>query len=220
MTGRLASILKIQKVVPVIRTATTAEAIQVVEGLYSAGIRVVELTTTIPDVYQLVQRISAGADDIVVGVGTLRDQDMAQAAVDNGAQFLVTYKVSEAVARVGQQHGIPYILGAATPTEMDACQALGSDIIKVFPASALGPAFIREMRGPVPELQCFPTGGIGLDQIGAWLEAGAVAVGLGGALVGRTPDPAIVRQRAQTVLQELHVDVEAVRAAGKEMRKS
>ena len=213
MKNGLVAAFEVQKVIPVIRANSLGEARQIVTALYAGGVRVMELTTTIPDVYALVGEVRVQRPDILVGLGTVCDRGMADQAVDSGADFLVTYKVSEAVADVGQRRRVPYVLGAATPTEVDRCMELDSAVVKIFPARIVGPNFIREIRGPIPEVRCFPTGGIGLDDIDKWLGAGSVAVGIGGALIrlGSTnSDYSVVVQRADSLLNQLGVDVEAL----------
>ena len=121
-------------------------------------------------------------------MGTIRDRDMAQQAVDYGAQLLVTYKVAEDVARIAQQNHLPFILGAMTPTEVDHCVQLGCSVVKLFPAGVVSTAMIKDLKGPMPAVDYFPTGGIGIDEVGRWLEAGAMAVGIGGALLRGSQD--------------------------------
>lgn len=198
--------LSAQKIVPVVRTANPETALVLVRLLYRCGIRVVELTTTVPGVMGVLNQLLQEHDDLHIGVGTLRNRAMAEEAARGGAHFLVTYHVSEEVAEVGRRRGVPYILGAATPTEVERCVGLASDIVKIFPASVLTPAFVRELSGPLPEVKLFPTGGIGFDQVEDWLAAGALAVGMGSALTAAGSQQA-VQERIEQLLTRVGAQV-------------
>ncbi|PSR35763.1 MAG: 2-dehydro-3-deoxyphosphogluconate aldolase [Sulfobacillus thermosulfidooxidans] len=198
--------LGVQKVVPIIRADTVDQGQRLLEMLYEGGIRLIELTTTVPDVFALVGRMRMVLPDLVIGVGTLHTAEMAQQAVDVGADFLVTYKASQEVARVGQLSKTPYVLGAATPTEVDTCMRLGSEVVKLFPANVLGPDFIHEIQGPIPGVKCFPTGGIGPQTAKDWLAKGALAVGIGSALTSGDQTVSLV-VRTRRLLEDLSVDV-------------
>ncbi len=203
MTDTLA-ILKDQRIVPVIRSSSSKAAVTIVRALVAAGMRAIELTTTIPDVFSTVSDCRRLFPDLVIGLGTLRSRDQALLAVDVGASLLITYKAAEDVARVGQDNNVPYILGAATPTEVDRCLELGSRIVKWFPASIYGHGILRELHGPMPEAQFFPTGGITLVSMTDWLTSGAVAVGIGGALLqGGVDDPEALASRARDALRSV-----------------
>ncbi len=203
---KLAQVLHQQKVLPVIRAETADKGQRLLEALYQGGIRIIELTTTVPGVFDLVKRIHLAVPHLVVGVGTLHTGELAQKAADCGSDFLVTYKVSPEVASVGKASNVPYILGASTPTEVDACLRLGSDIVKIFPASVLGVDFIRELRGILPNLQCLPTGGITPSNAGEWLDHGALAVGMGSALT-RGDQAMPLEARVRQLLSDLSVNV-------------
>lgn len=196
-----------QRVVPVIRTSDANHAMRLTELLLEEGITAVEITTTIPDSFSVVEQIRRAFPTALVAVGTIRDASMARTAIDSGAQVLVTYKVSSEIAQVGRGAGIPCILGGATPSEVDRCVELGCPIVKVFPASVVGMAFIREMKGPMPAVKYFPTGGIGLQDVKTWLDAGAAVVGLGRALWHTDPgqDDRIIRERIRAVKKEIGV---------------
>ncbi|PSR24541.1 MAG: hypothetical protein C7B43_18745 [Sulfobacillus benefaciens] len=191
-----------QRIVPVIRTQSASDTINVIRSLQSAGMQVIELTTTIPNVLTIVAQCRRDWPDLILAMGTIRTAEQAQMAIDAGISLLITYKVSEEVARCGQANKIPYILGASTPSEVDQCLQLGSPIIKWFPASIGGPHVIQELHGPMPEAQFFPTGGITLDSLKKWFVAGAVAVGIGGDLIrGDVYSGDAITRRAQRALE-------------------
>ncbi len=200
-------VVKAARVVPIIRTNTADEAYALARIVVEAGVPIIELTMTIPDVLGVVAACRRDFPSAVVAVGTVRTGAEARDAIGAGAMLLVTYKASEPVAQVGRDYGIPYILGAATPTEVDRCLELGSQVVKWFPAESWGIAGLKYLRGPLPEVECLVTGGIALDRIGAWLAAGAVAVGLGGALLAPGVGQAsVVTSRVQAAWRWAHAD--------------
>lgn len=195
-------ILKAQRVIPIVRTQTREEAYTIVRALDRAGFHLIELTMTTPDVLPLIKQCRHEFPHLTIGVGTLRTVDQARQAIDVGASLLITYKASEDVADIGTQKGVPYILGAATPTEVDHCLELGSGIVKWFPASLTGPQILRDLHGPMPEAEFFPTGGITVATMGHWFKAGAIAVGIGGDLTrGGGNLGATVEEQARKALQ-------------------
>jgi 2-dehydro-3-deoxyphosphogluconate aldolase/(4S)-4-hydroxy-2-oxoglutarate aldolase len=125
---------------------------------------------------------------MLVGAGSVLDSEAARDAIAAGARYLVSPVVIPALVEIGHAMDVPVLLGGFTPTEILSAHRAGADAVKVFPADALGPAFIRGVLGPMPFLRLVPTGGVTPENVGDWLRAGAVAVGLGGALV----DPKLV----------------------------
>jgi 2-dehydro-3-deoxyphosphogluconate aldolase/(4S)-4-hydroxy-2-oxoglutarate aldolase len=145
-----------------------------------AGVGSVEITSGTPGAFELIRRLRQEVkDSCVVGAGTITDAGLARLAVESGAQYLVTpYLVPEAaaVAREGQ---LFLVMGATTPSEVAQAQALGADLVKVFPAAPIGgPAYIRALRGPMPEVPLWVSGGVGIKDVAEYLQAGAQAVGL------------------------------------------
>ncbi len=194
--------MKNQRIVPVIRSRSRDGVLAMVGALAEAGLSVIELTTTIPNVFSLIVESRRLFPEIAIGLGTVRRIDQAQRAVDAGASVLITYKASESLALFGKSHGIPYILGAATPTEVDHCLEWGSPLIKWFPASVHGPQILRDLLGPIPEAQFFPTGGIALESVPNWLAAGAVAVGVGSDLLKDGRDLHELTTRTRLAIQQ------------------
>jgi 2-dehydro-3-deoxyphosphogluconate aldolase/(4S)-4-hydroxy-2-oxoglutarate aldolase len=164
----------------------------------------------------MIGRLTASlSSDLVVGAGTVIDADTAHAAIDAGARFVVSPVFRRALLDACRARGTAVIPGCCTPTEiLDAWEA-GADVVKVFPAASLGPGFIKDVRAPLPQVKLMPTGGVSIDNAGEWLRAGAVAVGIGSALV----DAAAVRAGAFETLTAraarlvARVRPEAVRAA-------
>ena len=170
-------------VVPVVRTPTAALAVKAVEWLHAAGITTVELTLTIPDVLAVVRELS-GDGAVLVGAGTVLGAKQATACLDAGARYVVSRAVCTEVVAPCRDAGVPCVLGAATPSEVLAAARAGSDAVKIFPVSSLGGAgHVKALKAVFPGVMLAPTGGIGVEQIGDYLRAGAAFVGVGGRLV-------------------------------------
>ncbi len=170
-------------------------------ALLRGGIRAFEITLTTADAIPAITRLVAafGERGLVVGAGTVRDVDGAGAAVAAGAAFLVSPHFEPEVVRWAAERDIPVVPGAMTPTEIHAAWAAGASAVKLFPASAVGPAFVRELRGPFPEIPLLPTGGLTTASLGAFVAAGAVAVGLGGGLIGDGEPDGVAARAAEAV---------------------
>ena len=171
-------------VVAVIRLKDAGKLRSVIDALAKGGVRALELTMTIPGAVHLIREIAPTLpDDFLVGAGTVTDADTARAVIDAGARFVVGPVLRPDVIRVCHERDIPAMPGCFSPTEILTAHEAGADIVKVFPATMLGPQFIRDVRAPLPQVKLMPTGGVTLDNAGDWVRAGAVAVGVGSALV-------------------------------------
>jgi 2-dehydro-3-deoxyphosphogluconate aldolase/(4S)-4-hydroxy-2-oxoglutarate aldolase len=157
------------------------------ETLLECGVRCLEITMNTPGALAVVRRLTESPDPgVEVGVGTVRRADEVDAAADAGATFVVAPNTSPAVGERAAEHGMGWFPGALTPTEIATAWDLGATAVKVFPAgSAGGPRYLREVRAPLDDVLLVPTGGVGVEDIPGYLRAGAVAVGMGGPLVGR-----------------------------------
>lgn len=167
-----------QAVLPVLRSPSWERAVDTVCALREAGAAVVELTTSTPQWATALERLGAGGDP--VGVGTIRSTDDARRALAAGAAFLVSPFPVEGVAQLAGEAGIPFLQGGLTPAELNL--AAPSGIAKVFPAHLGGPRYLRSLAPVLPGVRLVPTGGIGWDDVSAYLEAGAFAVGIGSGL--------------------------------------
>ncbi len=204
--NRAMEILERQRIVPIVRVNTVDEARRMVDAIFAGGMQMVELTMTIPRIYDLISQLRKSYAKGIFSVGTIRDGQMAQNAIDAGAELLVTYKPSKAIAEVGKRSAVPYILGGMTPTEIDQCLELESSLIKLFPASIVGPNTVRTLKGPLPDAKFFPTGGITLDSIDTWLDAGASAVGIGSSLL--TGDTVAITERVTDIMNRFSLKSE------------
>jgi 2-dehydro-3-deoxyphosphogluconate aldolase/(4S)-4-hydroxy-2-oxoglutarate aldolase len=172
------------KIVAVVRLERYDRAVELAAALLEGGVASVEFTLTGAGALEAVAAARAALGDAAcVGVGTVLRPEDARAAVAAGAQFVVTPVVRPAVVEVCRAEGAASLCGALTPTEVLAAHECGADMIKVFPARAFGPGYLRDMLGPLPGLRLVPTGGIDAGSARAYLEAGAAAVGIGGNLV-------------------------------------
>ncbi len=175
--------LRAARVVPVVRTSTAALAERAVEWLRGAGLRIFEITMTIPDAPALIRAL-ASDPELLVGAGTVADAPAARACLAAGAGFIVAPWTDPALAAPCQEHGALLMLGAVTPTEVRAALRAGAEVVKIFPASSAGgPAHVRALRSVLPGVALCPTGGIAPKDVTAYLAAGAAFVGMGGALV-------------------------------------
>ncbi|HUC78290.1 MAG TPA: bifunctional 4-hydroxy-2-oxoglutarate aldolase/2-dehydro-3-deoxy-phosphogluconate aldolase [Vicinamibacterales bacterium] len=171
-------------VVAIIRLKDAGKLRGVIDALAKGGVRALELTMTIPGAVDLIREITPTLPNgFLVGAGTVTDADTARAVIDAGAQFVVGPVLRPDVIRACHERDIAAIPGCFSPTEILTAHEAGADIVKVFPATMLGPQFIRDVRAPLPQLKLMPTGGVTLDNAGDWVRAGAVAVGVGSALV-------------------------------------
>ena len=178
MTTAALTVIAEDRAVTVVRASQPFDVAPLVSALGTAGLRAVELTLTTPGILARL-RCAAIDDGAVVGVGTVLTAHDAEAAIDAGARFLVTPAVREAVAGVAAAHNVPVIMGAYTPTEVIAAVDLGAAAIKIFPARAAGPDYLRDLQGPFPGLTLIPSGGINAGNAASYLAAGATAVTAG-----------------------------------------
>lgn len=179
-------------IVAVVRSPDSEQLVEVVRALADGGVTVAEITMTVPNALEVLRRVrhSLGAR-VLLGAGTILDPETARAALLAGAEYLVAPAVNLDVIRMAQRYGKLVMPGAFTPTEILTAWEAGADIVKVFPADVLGPAFFKAMRGPLPQIRLMPTGGVDLNTAADFLRAGACCLGLGGQLV----EPRAVAER-------------------------
>ncbi|MHC6222894.1 bifunctional 4-hydroxy-2-oxoglutarate aldolase/2-dehydro-3-deoxy-phosphogluconate aldolase [Arthrobacter sp. MMS24-S77] len=177
--------LEADRTLAVVRTSFIPDAAELCRALADGGIRSVELTFTTPDVLSHVRRAveTAAQHGAAVGIGTVMTAEQAKAAIDAGARFLVTPGLRPEVAAVAAAAGIPFSLGAMTPTEVAQALDLGSAAVKIFPARQLGPAYLKDLQGPYPGIRLLPSGGIDASNAKSYLDAGAAAVCCGTSVV-------------------------------------
>lgn len=177
--------LEADRTLAVVRAPSIPDAAELCRALADGGIRSVELTFTTPEVLKHVRRAAdtAAQHGAAVGIGTVLTAEQAKAAIDAGAQFLVTPGLRPEVAAVAAAAGIPFSLGAMTPTEVALALDLGSAAVKIFPARQLGPVYLKDLQGPYPGIRLLPSGGIDASNAKSYLDAGAAAVCCGTSVV-------------------------------------
>jgi 2-dehydro-3-deoxyphosphogluconate aldolase/(4S)-4-hydroxy-2-oxoglutarate aldolase len=171
-------------IIVILRTRRTAQLESVAEALVAGGITAVEVTMTTPGALEWIRALSGqlGAR-AVVGVGTVLDVATCEAAMEAGAEFVVSPVVRPELVEATRRRGGVIMLGAYTPTEAQRVHEAGADFVKLFPAEDLGARYIRALRAPLPHLRIVPTGGVDLDNVKEFFEAGCAAVGVGSGLV-------------------------------------
>ncbi|NGN93863.1 bifunctional 4-hydroxy-2-oxoglutarate aldolase/2-dehydro-3-deoxy-phosphogluconate aldolase [Nocardioides sp. KC13] len=192
MSNPVLDTLRADQALVVVRASRIDDPVALCDALVAGGIRTVELTYTTPGLTGLLAAVAArSGDGIVIGAGTVLTADQARAALTAGARFLVTPGLPAEAAEIveeGHAAGAAVILGALTPTEVLAATTLGADAVKIFPARAVGPRYLSDLRGPFPEVALIPSGGVDDDNAAEFLRAGAIAVTAGTSVV----DPADV----------------------------
>ena len=171
-------------IVAVVRSPDSQQLVEVVRALADGGVTVAEITMTVPDALGVLRQVRQTLGDrVLLGAGTILDPETARAALLAGAEYLVAPTLNLDVIRLCQRYSKLVMPGAFTPTEILTAWEAGADIVKVFPAEVVGPAFFKAMRGPLPQIRLMPTGGVDLTTAADFLRAGACCLGLGSQLV-------------------------------------
>ena len=188
------------KIVAIVRSPSSAELVSVARALLEGGIGAIEVTFTVPNALEVLNGIARELGEaIILGAGTVLDAETARLAILAGAQFIVAPNTSQQVIRVCRRYSKVAIPGAFTPTEIVRAWEVGADIVKVFPAEIGGPAYIRALRAPLPQIRLMPTGGVNLQTAGDFLRAGACCLGIGSQLV----EPRAIAERNFSRITEL-----------------
>lgn len=195
-------LIRQSRVIAIGRHISAADAPRIGEALAAGGVRAMELTLNEPEPEALAAITAlarhAGELGALVGAGTVLSVDAASRAVDAGAAFIVSPNTNLELVEWCASQGVPSFPGALSPTEIHAAWMAGASAVKLFPAVAVGPGYLKHIAGPFPDIPLVPTGGVSAQTAGEWLAAGAAAVGIGGWLIG-DGDPAGVTQRARQV---------------------
>ncbi len=191
---------------PVLRADSPEQALAIAHALDAGGVTVLEVTMTVPGALTVIERLIAEkGDSILVGAGTVLDAETARAAMLAGAQFIVSPALNLATVEICRRYSVAVFPGALTPTEVLAAWQAGADAVKVFPASAMGGAkYLKALKAPFPQIDLIPTGGVSLANAREFLEAGALALGVGGELVDaraiETGHPETITENARKYL--------------------
>jgi len=198
-------------VVAVMRAPSAEMLLDISQALLAGGVPAIEVTMTTPKAISAIEKLADKfGDQAVVGVGTVLDAATARDAIAAGAQFVVSPVLDRQVIETTRRYGKISVPGAFTPTEILAAWSAGADVVKVFPATRLGPEYIRDLLAPLPMLKLTPTGGVDLKNAGEWIKAGAVFVGVGSALVSKD---AMSRHDWPAITATAKAFVEAIRTA-------
>ena len=173
--------IKEQGVVVVIRGNNLQEAIKTVEACYKGGIKIIEVTFTVPRADELIKTLAEkyAGTDMLVGAGTVLDPETARVAMLAGAKFIVSPSLNIDTVKMCNRYGVPVMSGVMTPTEAQTAMEYGVDILKLFPGDIAKPAGLKALKGPFPHANIMPTGGVSQDNVEEWFKAGAYAVGAG-----------------------------------------
>jgi 2-dehydro-3-deoxyphosphogluconate aldolase/(4S)-4-hydroxy-2-oxoglutarate aldolase len=176
-----------EALIPVIRVSSAKEAIDVADALKEGGVSFLEITMTVQGAIDVIKELAQKyKDEIIMGAGTILDPETGRAALLAGAQFIVSPTLNLDLIQLAHRYSAVVIPGAMTPTEILTAWNAGADMVKVFPAAQLGgPEYLKAIRGPLPQILLVPTGGVNLQNAGAFIKAGATALGVGGELVDK-----------------------------------
>lgn len=173
-------------VVAVIRMKDTNRLLKVIEAVRQGGVKCIEITMTVPGAVEMIRQLSTAVPpDVLIGAGTVVDEATANQVIDAGAVFVVGPVLNLGVVSLCGRRDVAVMPGCYTPTEILTAWNAGADIIKVFPATSLGPKYFKDLRGPFPDIRLMPTGGVTIDNVGEWIAAGACAVGVGSDLLDK-----------------------------------
>jgi 2-dehydro-3-deoxyphosphogluconate aldolase/(4S)-4-hydroxy-2-oxoglutarate aldolase len=197
--------------VPVIRAQSPDEAAQAADAIQAGGVTVLEITMTVPGAVEVIREVAGRGGDAVVGAGTVLDPDAARECMDAGARFIVSPSLNLDTIALCNEAGVAVLPGALTPTEVVTAWRAGADMVKVFPAGAVGgPSYIKALKAPLPQIDLVPTGGVNLKTAGDFIRNGASALGVGADLVDVT---ALRRGEAATITERAREYVRVVREA-------
>ena len=173
-------------IVAIVRGQSDDLILKAIEAALAGGINVIEVTFTVPNALQIIEKLAGQlSSDVVLGAGTVLTPEKAASAIDAGAQFIVSPNTDVSVIETAKARGVPVCPGALTPTEVVTAWQAGADVIKIFPASVMGPKYLKDLHGPLPDVPFMPTGGVNLSTAREYLENGAVALGVGGDLINK-----------------------------------
>ncbi|HMF17123.1 MAG TPA: bifunctional 4-hydroxy-2-oxoglutarate aldolase/2-dehydro-3-deoxy-phosphogluconate aldolase [Gemmataceae bacterium] len=179
-------------IVAVVRAPDGRQLVEVARALVDGGVNVIEITMSVPNALEVLRQVGeALGERILLGAGTVLDPETARAVLLAGAEYIVTPTLNLDVIRLCQRYDKLVLPGAFTPTEILTAWEAGADIVKVFPADVVGPAFFKAVRGPLPQIRLMPTGGVDLNTAADFLKAGACCLGIGSQLV----EPKAVAER-------------------------
>ncbi len=193
--------------VAVVRAESSEEAFRIAEACIKGGVVGIEITFTVPGADKLIRDLSNiyGNGEILIGAGTVMDPETARIAILSGAQYVVSPYLNLETVKLCNRYRVPCMPGAMSIKEVVEAMEAGADIIKIFPGELFGPQIIKSILGPIPYAKLMPTGGVSLDNVEDWIKAGAVAVGVGGALTrgAKTGDYESITKTAEEFITKI-----------------
>ncbi|HEV2644868.1 MAG TPA: bifunctional 4-hydroxy-2-oxoglutarate aldolase/2-dehydro-3-deoxy-phosphogluconate aldolase [Acidobacteriaceae bacterium] len=185
--------------VPVLRAESETQALALADAIAAGGVTVLEVTMTVPGAVRVIRRLAEDRPDILIGAGTVLDPETARQCILEGAQFVVSPALNTRTIEMCHRYGVAVLPGALTPTEIVTAWQAGADVVKIFPASALGGAkYLKSIKAPLPQVEMIPTGGVSQSTAAEFLAAGAFALGVGADLV----DPNAIAQGKPEIITE------------------
>lgn len=194
-------------VVAVVRAESKDQGIKIIDAVKKGGIKALEITMTVPGAVDIIKELKEiyKNEDVIIGAGTVLDPETARLCILAGAEYIVSPSLNPETVKLCNRYSIPIMPGIMTVKEAVEALELGVDILKVFPGNLFGPFIISAFKGPIPQGNFMPTGGVSLDNVGAWIKAGAVAVGTGGDLTNgaKKGDYDLVTETARKFMEEV-----------------
>ena len=199
--------IKDNGLVAVVRAESAEKAYRIVDACIEGGVAGIEITFTVPGAHKIIEDLASKytSGDIILGAGTVLDPETARIAILSGAQYIVSPNVNLDTIKLCNRYQVPSMPGAMTIKEILEAMEAGADIIKIFPGNLFGPAIIKSVMGPLPQAPMMPTGGVSIETVKDWIEAGAVAVGAGSSLTNgaKTGDYAAITAMAKEFLKRI-----------------
>ena len=192
--------------VVVVRADHSDTAKRITDACLEGGAAAIEITYTVPGATKVIEDLAkAYSGQIIIGAGTVLDPETARIAILSGAQYVVSPFLSRETLKLCNRYQIPCMPGVMTVEGVVEAMELGADILKIFPGEAFGPKIIKTIKGPLPQANMMPTGGVSIDNVGEWINAGAVAVGVGGSLTAgaKTGDFASIKRSAAEFVEKI-----------------
>lgn len=193
--------------VAVVRAESEEKAVRITEACLEGGVAAIEITFTVPGAHKVIESLSKRftQDQIILGAGTVLDPETARIAILSGAQYVVSPSFNSETVKLCNRYRIACMPGAMTIREVVECLEAGADIVKVFPGELFGPQIIKAIKGPIPQAELMPTGGVTTENAAEWIKAGAVALGAGSSLTAgaKTGDYAKITETAKVFIQKI-----------------
>ena len=194
-------------IVAVVRATTADEAKKITEACMQGGVPAIELTFTVPGAHKVIDELASyyKNDDIILGAGTVLDSETARIAILSGAQYVVSPYYDENTIKLCNRYAVPCMPGCMTIHDVVKSLEMGCDIIKLFPGDVFGPNMVKDIKGPIPQANIMPTGGVSADNVDEWIKAGVVAVGAGSSLTkgAKTGDYGLITETANKFVENI-----------------